>query len=211
MDFRWLFLMCPNKETFVRGSVSWMNLICLLKCPAQIAALCREHSCCWSFERWLTHHFHQILNMHLFSQRTPLLKVVTVISLYLCCPWHADSLQNCQYSYTSQSILFPYVWFCVFSCTICCRVKNEGSLMLDLFDTSFHQGMNYLHNSYFGCHGNLKSSNCVVDSRFVLKITDYGLVSFRSSSENDDSHALYASKSTLIIYSIILFIVIICI
>lgn len=53
--------------------------------------------------------------------------------------------------------------------------------------------MNYLHNSYIGCHGNLKSSNCVVDSRFVLKITDYGLTSFRSSCENDDSHALYAS------------------
>lgn len=56
------------------------------------------------------------------------------------------------------------------------------------------KGMNYLHNSYFGCHGNLKSSNCVVDSRFVLKITDYGLSSFRSSCENDDSHALYAKK-----------------
>ncbi|XP_063745159.1 atrial natriuretic peptide receptor 2 isoform X1 [Eleginops maclovinus] len=55
------------------------------------------------------------------------------------------------------------------------------------------KGMNYLHNSYIGCHGNLKSSNCVVDSRFVLKITDYGLASFRSSCENDDSHALYAS------------------
>uniref|UniRef100_A0A3Q3K720 Guanylate cyclase n=1 Tax=Monopterus albus TaxID=43700 RepID=A0A3Q3K720_MONAL len=56
------------------------------------------------------------------------------------------------------------------------------------------KGMNYLHNSYIGCHGNLKSSNCVVDSRFVLKITDYGLASFRSSGENDDSHALYAKK-----------------
>ncbi|MED6253188.1 Nitrogen permease regulator 2, partial [Ataeniobius toweri] len=56
------------------------------------------------------------------------------------------------------------------------------------------KGMNYLHNSYFGCHGNLKSSNCVVDSRFVLKITDYGLASFRSSCENDDSHSLYAKK-----------------
>uniref|UniRef100_A0A3B3CBP8 Guanylate cyclase n=1 Tax=Oryzias melastigma TaxID=30732 RepID=A0A3B3CBP8_ORYME len=56
------------------------------------------------------------------------------------------------------------------------------------------KGMNFLHNSYFGCHGNLKSSNCVVDSRFVLKITDYGLASFRSSCENDDTHALYAKK-----------------
>uniref|UniRef100_A0A8C7DMR1 Guanylate cyclase n=1 Tax=Oncorhynchus kisutch TaxID=8019 RepID=A0A8C7DMR1_ONCKI len=56
------------------------------------------------------------------------------------------------------------------------------------------KGMNYLHNSYIGSHGNLKSSNCVVDSRFVLKITDYGLASFHSSCENDDSHALYAKK-----------------
>ncbi|XP_063066387.1 atrial natriuretic peptide receptor 2 [Engraulis encrasicolus] len=56
------------------------------------------------------------------------------------------------------------------------------------------KGMNFLHNSYIGCHGNLKSSNCVVDSRFVLKITDYGLASFRSSCENEDSHALYAKK-----------------
>lgn len=62
-----------------------------------------------------------------------------------------------------------------------------------LYCPSLHQGMNYLHNNYIGCHGNLKSSNCVVDSRFVLKITDYGLASFRSSCENDDSHALYAS------------------
>lgn len=59
------------------------------------------------------------------------------------------------------------------------------------------QGMNYLHNSYIGSHGNLKSSNCVVDSRFVLKITDYGLASFRSSNENEDSHELYASKQML--------------
>ncbi|TSL28199.1 Atrial natriuretic peptide receptor 2 [Bagarius yarrelli] len=56
------------------------------------------------------------------------------------------------------------------------------------------KGMNYLHNSYIGSHGNLKSSNCVVDSRFVLKITDYGLASFRSPNENEDSHELYARK-----------------
>ncbi|XP_053086379.1 atrial natriuretic peptide receptor 2 isoform X2 [Pangasianodon hypophthalmus] len=56
------------------------------------------------------------------------------------------------------------------------------------------KGMNYLHNSYIGSHGNLKSSNCVVDSRFVLKITDYGLASFRASNENEDSHELYARK-----------------
>lgn len=57
------------------------------------------------------------------------------------------------------------------------------------------QGMAFLHNSIIASHGSLKSSNCVVDSRFVLKITDYGLASFRSTAEPDDSHALYASEA----------------
>uniref|UniRef100_A0A674JRM0 Guanylate cyclase n=1 Tax=Terrapene triunguis TaxID=2587831 RepID=A0A674JRM0_9SAUR len=56
------------------------------------------------------------------------------------------------------------------------------------------KGMAFLHNSIIGHHGSLKSSNCVVDSRFVLKITDYGLASFRSSCDAEDSHALYAKK-----------------
>ena len=74
------------------------------------------------------------------------------------------------------------------------RERERGHpIMLDL-TFLLHQGMNYLHNSYIGCHGNLKSSNCVVDSRFVLKITDYGLASFRSSCENDETYALYASR-----------------
>lgn len=55
--------------------------------------------------------------------------------------------------------------------------------------------MAFLHNSIISSHGSLKSSNCVVDSRFVLKITDYGLASFRSTAEPDDSHALYASET----------------
>ncbi|KAK3508281.1 hypothetical protein QTP70_019510 [Hemibagrus guttatus] len=56
------------------------------------------------------------------------------------------------------------------------------------------KGMSFLHNSVIGCHGNLKSSNCVVDSRFVLKITDYGLVSYRNESGSEDTHAYYARK-----------------
>ncbi|XP_072226722.1 atrial natriuretic peptide receptor 1 isoform X1 [Leuresthes tenuis] len=56
------------------------------------------------------------------------------------------------------------------------------------------KGMAFLHNSVIISHGNLKSSNCVVDSRFVLKITDYGLQSLRTSSCPEDTYAYYARK-----------------
>lgn len=56
------------------------------------------------------------------------------------------------------------------------------------------KGMAFLHNSVIVSHGNLKSSNCVVDSRFVLKITDYGLQSLRTSSFPEDTHAYFARK-----------------
>ncbi|KAM4630369.1 atrial natriuretic peptide receptor 1 isoform 1-T2 [Polymixia lowei] len=56
------------------------------------------------------------------------------------------------------------------------------------------KGMAFLHNSVIVSHGNLKSSNCVVDSRFVLKITDYGLASLRKTDSIEDTHAYYARK-----------------
>ncbi|MEQ2201865.1 hypothetical protein XENOCAPTIV_019567, partial [Xenoophorus captivus] len=60
------------------------------------------------------------------------------------------------------------------------------------------KGMVFLHNSVIFSHGKLKSSNCVVDNRFVLKITDYGLSSFRSDLDSgSDAHAYYARKSSI--------------
>uniref|UniRef100_A0A3Q2CF36 Guanylate cyclase n=1 Tax=Cyprinodon variegatus TaxID=28743 RepID=A0A3Q2CF36_CYPVA len=60
--------------------------------------------------------------------------------------------------------------------------------------TDIVKGMAFLHNSVIVSHGNLKSSNCVVDSRFVLKITDYGLQSLRTCNYPEDSYAYYARK-----------------
>lgn len=48
------------------------------------------------------------------------------------------------------------------------------SLMHDIV-----KGMAFLHHSDIRSHGSLKSSNCVVDSRFVLKIADFGLRTLR--------------------------------
>uniref|UniRef100_A0A673ZT48 Guanylate cyclase n=1 Tax=Salmo trutta TaxID=8032 RepID=A0A673ZT48_SALTR len=44
----------------------------------------------------------------------------------------------------------------------------KSSLLMDLV-----RGMKYLHNRNV-IHGRLKSRNCVVDGRFVLKVTEYG-------------------------------------
>ena len=45
------------------------------------------------------------------------------------------------------------------------------------------------------CHGNMKSSNCVVDSRFVLKLTDFGLLAVRRNLDLDaDSYEYHKSR-----------------
>jgi len=58
-------------------------------------------------------------------------------------------------------------------------LENEHIKMENMFKFSLVQDLvravSYIHNSEIKTHGNLKSSNCVVDSRFVLKVTDFGL------------------------------------
>ncbi|XP_040324304.1 retinal guanylyl cyclase 2 [Herpailurus yagouaroundi] len=64
----------------------------------------------------------------------------------------------------------------------------KSSLLLDLI-----KGMKYLHHREFA-HGRLKSRNCVVDGRFVLKVTDYGfndiLETLRLSQEEPSAEEL---------------------
>lgn len=64
----------------------------------------------------------------------------------------------------------------------------KSSLLLDLI-----KGMKYLHHRDFA-HGRLKSRNCVVDGRFVLKVTDYGfndlLETLRLSQEEPSAEEL---------------------
>lgn len=55
------------------------------------------------------------------------------------------------------------------------------------FSNTCHQGMKYLHNRDI-IHGRLKSRNCMVDGRFVLKVTDYGFneIVIAQSIDTDD-------------------------
>ncbi|XP_045214115.2 receptor-type guanylate cyclase Gyc76C-like [Mercenaria mercenaria] len=54
------------------------------------------------------------------------------------------------------------------------------------------QGMIFLHDSELVYHGNLKSSNCVVNSRWTVQITDFGLLEVRAATyKMEDEHAFY--------------------
>lgn len=41
--------------------------------------------------------------------------------------------------------------------------------------------MKYIHSSVLKSHGRLKSSNCIIDNRWTVKITDYGVSAFQAN------------------------------
>eukprot|EP01135_Chromosphaera_perkinsii_P008018 Nk52_evm90s1073 gene=Nk52_evmTU90s1073 len=49
------------------------------------------------------------------------------------------------------------------------------------------KGMQFIHQ-VVGSHGRLKSSNCVVDSRWTLKLTDFGLYDLMEMEERDEDY-----------------------
>lgn len=57
------------------------------------------------------------------------------------------------------------------------EIKLDWTFRLSLL-TDLVRGMRYLHGSPIRVHGSLSSRNCVVDARWVLKITDYGIPGF---------------------------------
>ncbi|XP_050522533.1 receptor-type guanylate cyclase Gyc76C isoform X2 [Daktulosphaira vitifoliae] len=73
-------------------------------------------------------------------------------------------------------------------------LENEDVKLDNMFIASLVadiiRGMLYLHDSALRYHGNLKASNCLVDSRWVLKLTDFGLQEFKKDSEDYPHHFL---------------------
>jgi atrial natriuretic peptide receptor A len=55
--------------------------------------------------------------------------------------------------------------------------------------------MCYIHGSELGVHGKLRSANCLIDGRFVLKISDFGLHTLTTPSEVARDATFYTSKS----------------
>ncbi|XP_014262145.1 guanylate cyclase 32E [Cimex lectularius] len=77
-------------------------------------------------------------------------------------------------------------------------IENEDVKLDNMFIASLVgdilRGLIYLQDSTLRFHGNLKSSNCLVDSRWVVKLSDFGLKEFKSGE--DDFHQTWSLKHT---------------
>lgn len=54
--------------------------------------------------------------------------------------------------------------------------------------------MSFLHGCEVAVHGKLRSGNCLIDSRFVLKLSDFGLQTLTTPSEIIKDNTFYTSK-----------------
>ena len=75
----------------------------------------------------------------------------------------------------------------------------RNSLIFDIV-----KGMLYLHQTSIGSHGNLKPSNCLIDSRFMVKITDFGIIGERfkvKKSRNYDGEKSLARSRLSMLFS----------
>lgn len=54
--------------------------------------------------------------------------------------------------------------------------------------------MSYLHGCEVSVHGKLRSCNCLIDGRFVLKISDFGLTTLTTPQELIKDGNYYHSK-----------------
>ncbi|KAJ8923190.1 hypothetical protein NQ315_001744 [Exocentrus adspersus] len=63
---------------------------------------------------------------------------------------------------------------------------NLDNMFVSSLVSDIVKGMIYLHDSEIISHGNLKSSNCLIDSRWVLQISDFGLHEFKANQDYPD-------------------------
>ncbi|KAJ8031037.1 Atrial natriuretic peptide receptor 1 [Holothuria leucospilota] len=70
-------------------------------------------------------------------------------------------------------------------------LENDSIKLEENFKVSFANdicsGMIFLHNSDLKSHGKLKSSNVVIDGRWVAKVTDFGLHKFKEEKHSQQS------------------------
>lgn len=103
-------------------------------------------------------------------------------------PWHSSaipiltSINHCiALSFRTQDVL-----------------ENEDVKLDNMFIASLIadiiRGMIYLHDSPLKYHGSLCTSNCLIDSRWVVKLSDFGLHEFKSGVEDPPDVQTMATK-----------------
>ncbi|XP_041366765.1 atrial natriuretic peptide receptor 1-like [Gigantopelta aegis] len=70
-------------------------------------------------------------------------------------------------------------------------IKLDWTFKLSLL-RDITRGMSFLHHSNIKQHGRLRSPNCLVDRKFVLQITGFGLPTLYDESENGQENASHA-------------------
>lgn len=65
--------------------------------------------------------------------------------------------------------------------------------------------MVYIHGSDVAVHGKLRSTNCLIDGRFVLKISDFGLPTLTASHQIIKNSTYYESKLCGFLFQIVIF------
>ena len=67
----------------------------------------------------------------------------------------------------------------------------------------FYKGMEELHKTSVNCHGNLKSTNVLIDSYWICKVADHGLHSFRENKLLAEESPRAQSGEVCYIYTVV--------
>uniref|UniRef100_A0A914Y8R7 Guanylate cyclase n=1 Tax=Panagrolaimus superbus TaxID=310955 RepID=A0A914Y8R7_9BILA len=81
-------------------------------------------------------------------------------------------------------------------------IINSSTFQLDGFFMyslirDLTEGLAFLHSIFLNCHGYLRSTNCMIDDRWQVKISDYGLKEFRIAEKRESPDLLWTAPEIL--------------